>query len=147
MANMAKKTYEVLKESFINGARCKGGDIVTIEVDLDTWKAGDNLKEVEPKSAGFLGMGGEAKPPKPSHGILAGPMTVGGSGYSQNVSGRIEDATGSGAVVGAVRVVNGAIVGYDMASPGQDYSPNARVAFTDATGAGAVARAPLDRTP
>jgi hypothetical protein len=49
MATLVTRRFRVLRESFINKTRYKGGDIVNIQVDPNTFHAGDNLEEITPE--------------------------------------------------------------------------------------------------
>jgi hypothetical protein len=80
----------------------------------------------------------------PTLAALPGPVILGGSNYT-NPSGRIVDATGTGAVVDSVTVSGGAITAFTISPGGANYS-NPRVVFSDATGSGAVAEVLLDQS-
>ena len=49
---IVKKSFQVLKESWIGKTRHKVGDIVTIDVNDETWQTGANLKEIADPGAG-----------------------------------------------------------------------------------------------
>lgn len=80
----------------------------------------------------------------PSLGCLAGPVIVGGSNYTAP-QGVIADqgGQGTGAIVGSVSVVGGAIQSYTISSAGTDYIRPV-ISFTDSTGSGAQAQVLVD---
>lgn len=97
------------------------------------WCVDCGLSLAQPKPNATL----SASRATPTGACLIGQIIQGGQNYSANVAGVISDPTGSGAVVAAITVVNGAITGVTVFPTGSGYTAP-QIKFTDATGSGAV---------